>query len=139
MRRDNSCATWRSDAPAALPPGCALVRADGIRRMLAAIEQSALIAVGLLLAALPMVLIALVLAAKRPARVSWAFLGGWMLGLVVAGAIVIALVDVLEVSGASPRWVGYLKIALGVVLLLLGLRKGVARIRSVDVPEMPRW
>jgi hypothetical protein len=107
--------------------------------MLAAVGQSALIAVGLLLAALPMVLIALVLATRRPARVSWAFLGGWMLGLSIMGAIVIALVDVLELSDASPRGVGFLKIALGSVLLLLGLRKGVAWVRSVDEPEMPKW
>ena len=110
--------------------------------MLGAIEQSLLIAVGLLLAALPMVLIALVLATKRPASVSWAFLGGWMLGLAVVGAVVIVVVDVVELNGASPRWASYLKIVLGAVLLLLGLRKGVAWVQSrgsEEAPEMPKW
>jgi Sap, sulfolipid-1-addressing protein len=107
--------------------------------MLAAIGQSLPIAVGLLLAALPMVLITLVLATKRPASVSWAFLGGWMLGLGVVGSIVIAAADVVELNGAPPRWAGYVKIVLGALLLFLALRKGLAGVRSRDAPEMPKW
>jgi hypothetical protein len=107
--------------------------------MLAAIGESLPIAVGLLLAAIPMVLITLILATKRPASVSWAFLGGWMLGLAVAGSIVITVLDVVELSGAPPRWAGYVKIVLGALLLLLALKKGLGWVRSVDAPEMPKW
>jgi hypothetical protein len=107
--------------------------------MVAVLGQSLPIAIGLLVAALPTVLVTLLLATKRPAHVSWAFLGGWMLGLSLVGSIVIIAVDVAEPRGASPRWAAYAKIVLGASLILLALRKGVAGIRSADAPEIPGW
>lgn len=107
--------------------------------MLTAIAESVLIAVALLLAAIPMVLITLVLATKRPVGVSRAFIGGWVLGLAVVGAIVIIIADVTELDETSPRWASYTKIVLGALLLGLAVRKWTARPRSGEAREMPKW
>lgn len=107
--------------------------------MLAAIGQSALIAVALVLAALPMVLITVVIVTKRPLSVSVGFIGGWMLGLALVGAVVIVVVDMAPPDGPSPRWVGFAKCALGVLLLALAVRKWSARPRDGSAPDIPKW
>ena len=48
-----------------------------MQQVLGAIGQSLPVAVGLLLAAAPMVILAVVLVTKRPLSLSYAFLGGW--------------------------------------------------------------
>jgi hypothetical protein len=85
--------------------------------VLTAIAQALPIAVGLALAALPIVLIPIALATKRPGRVARAFLGGWFLGVAVVGAIVILAADVVVLPNDHPRWLSYVKIALGVLLV----------------------
>ncbi|RIJ69449.1 hypothetical protein D1871_22245 [Nakamurella silvestris] len=107
--------------------------------MLTAVGASIFIALGLVLAALPMVLITIVLATKRPPQVSWAFLGGWVTGLAVIGTVVITVVDVAESADTSPAWVPYLKIALGVLLLGLAVRKWIGRPRTGEVVVAPKW
>lgn len=104
-----------------------------------AVGAAAIAAVALLLAALPVVLVTLVLATKRPASVSRAFLGGWTLGLAVVGGAVIAFVDLSEPGGPSPRWVGTAKVVLGVLLLALAARKWSARPRDGGAPDIPKW
>ncbi|HET6532456.1 MAG TPA: hypothetical protein VFH03_17860, partial [Actinoplanes sp.] len=72
--------------------------------MWTAVGQSLLIAVGLVLATLPVVLVTLLLATMRPPSVTRGFLGGWMLGLAVVGGGVVALVDIGQPDGPPPRW-----------------------------------
>jgi threonine/homoserine/homoserine lactone efflux protein len=105
----------------------------------AAFAQSLVIAVGLILATLPTVLVTLVLETKRPGRVSHSFVGGWVLGLAVAGGVVIAVGDVVKLAGPPPVWLSYVEIALGVLLLVLAIRKWRGRARAGDVPETPKW
>lgn len=107
--------------------------------MVAAVGQAVLLGIVLTLAALPMVLITLVLATKRPPSVSRGFLGGWLLGLAVVGGVVIAVVDVAEQGNSSPRWVSWLKIALGAILLTLAARKWSRRRPDDAAPEIPTW
>ncbi|HST64286.1 MAG TPA: GAP family protein, partial [Mycobacteriales bacterium] len=104
-----------------------------------AVGESLIAAVALLLAALPTVLVTLVLATRRPAAVSGAFVGGWMLGLAVVGGAVVAAVDVAAPGGPSPRWVGWAKVALGVLLLALAVRKWSGRPRDGRAPDIPGW
>lgn len=104
-----------------------------------AVGESLTAGVALLLAALPMVLITLVLATRRPAGVSRAFLAGWMVGLAVVGGVVVAVVDVAEPGGPSPRWAGWVKVVLAVLLLALAVRKWSGRPRDGRVPDIPGW
>lgn len=95
------------------------------------------LAVALLLAALPVVLVPVALAAKRPPGVARAFLGGWLLGVLAVGGVVIALIDVLVLPSGNPTWFAYAKIVIGLLLILLGLQRWTDR-RGSDA-EPPGW
>jgi len=101
---------------------------DGWTRvMLAGIGQSLPIAVGLLLAAMPMVIIAVLLVVKRPARVTGTFVAGWMLGLAAAGGLVLLVADLVTLAAEPAAWASWVKIGLGVLLAGLAMRKWQAR------------
>ena len=97
------------------------------------------IAVGLLLAATPMVIIAVLLVIKRPAKVMGAFLVGWMLGLTVVGGVVILVADLVTLATEPAWWASCIKIALGVLLIVLAVRKWRARPGDGDEPKVPKW
>ncbi len=97
------------------------------------------VAVGLALAALPIVLIPLALATNRPAGVARAFLAGWLLGVLAAGALVIALADVILRPEEHPQWLSYVKVALGLALVALAARKWLARAPAGAEPEPAKW
>lgn len=107
--------------------------------MVGAIGQSLPIAVGLLLAAVPMVILAVVLVTKRPLRVSYAFIGGWVAGLIVVGCVVLAVADVIMLADEPAWWASCLKFALGIVLVLMAVRKWFARPQPGDEPTVPKW
>lgn len=85
------------------------------------------LALALILAALPIVLVTVTLAAKRPPGVARGFLGGWLLGILLVGGIVIALVDVLVLPSGNTSWFGSLKVVLGSLLILLGVTRWIGR------------
>ncbi|MFD1814099.1 GAP family protein [Rhodococcus gannanensis] len=107
--------------------------------MTTAIVLSLPIAFGLALAAMPMVMLSTVLITTRPARVSYAFVGGWVGGLIAAGAVVLTVVDVIALAAEPTWWVGALKLTLGVLLVVLAVRKWRARPRNGQDPTLPRW
>ncbi len=107
--------------------------------MVDAVAQSLPIAVGLLLASMPVVVVVLVLVTSNTARVVRAFLAGWALGLLTTGAVVVLLADVVQLAGGSPRWASYLKIVLGITLVVLAARKWFGRPRPGDAPKVPAW
>ena len=95
------------------------------------------LALALLLAALPVVLVPMALATKRPPGVARAFLGGWLVGVLLVGGVVIALIDVLVLPSGNSTWFAYAKIVIGLLLILLGLKRWTDR-RESD-PEPPGW
>lgn len=107
--------------------------------MLAAIGQVLPVAIGLLLASMPIVIIALVLVTRRPPGVMRAFLAGWVLGIAAVGSFVILLADVSVLAGGSLGWAPYLKVGLGVVLVVLAVRKWRGRPRRGQAPKVPAW
>ena len=107
--------------------------------MLTAAAAALPVAVGLVLAALPIVLIPVALATRRPPAVARAFLGGWLVGVLLVGAVVIVLADVVMLSGGDASWPKYVKIALGLLLLVLAVRKWQSRPRPDETPEPPAW
>jgi threonine/homoserine/homoserine lactone efflux protein len=108
-------------------------------RVLDAIAQSLPIALGLLLATAPMLIPAMVLVTKRPPMIAGAFVGGWLLGLTVVGAVVIAVADLIDLTGQRPAWATGLKITLGLLLIGLAVRKWRGRPRPGDEPKVPSW
>jgi len=110
-----------------------------VQQVLGAIGQSLPVAVGLLLAAAPMVVLVVVLVTKRPLSLSYAFLGGWVLGLIVVGCIVLAVADVITLSDEPAWWASSLKFVLGIVLVFMAVRKWSGRPRAGDEPKVPKW
>ena len=70
-----------------------------------------------------------------------AFVAGWVLGLVAVGGLVLILADAAGVSSSSgPSTAAYaIKLALGVLLLLLAVRQWRNRPGPGEQPPAPKW
>jgi threonine/homoserine/homoserine lactone efflux protein len=99
------------------------------------------LAAGVAVSPLPIVAMILVLATPR-GRVNGIVFGlGWVLGLAVLGADVLALAGPADASdgGEPATWTGWLKLLLGVLALLLAVRQWRSRPAPGSEPQMPRW
>ena len=106
-----------------------------------AIGGSLPLAIGVALSPLPIIAVVLMLTTPR-ARVNGpAFVLGWLAGLAVVGAIVLAVAGPADASssGSPATWVSWLKIALGLLLLAVGVREFRARPADGDQAALPKW
>jgi len=106
-----------------------------------AIGGSLALAIGIALSPVPIIAVVLMLTTPR-ARVNGpAFVLGWLLGLGVIGAIVLAVAGPANASssGAPATWVSWLKIILGAGLLLIAARQFRGRPHGEDQAPMPKW
>ena len=79
---------------------------------------------------------------SRRAKVNGpAFVLGWLIGLGVVGAVVLSLAGSggASESGAPAAWVSWVKIVLGVLLLLVAVRQFRGRPHGDEEPQMPKW
>jgi threonine/homoserine/homoserine lactone efflux protein len=99
------------------------------------------LAAGVAVSPLPIVAIILLLATPRGRANGSLFAVGWLVGLSVLGAVVLLLAGPADPSddGQPAAWTGWLKLLLGVLLLLLAGRQWRARPAEGAEPEMPRW
>ena len=106
-----------------------------------AIGGSLPLAVGIALSPVPIIAVVLMLTSRRAKVNGPAFVLGWLIGLGVIGAIVLALAGAggASTSGNPATWVSWLKIALGVLLLLVAVRQFRGRPHGDDEPQMPKW
>ena len=106
-----------------------------------AIGGSLPLAIGIAISPVPIIAVVLMLTTPR-ARVNGpAFVLGWLLGLGVIGAIVLAIADPAKASnsGAPATWVSWLKIVLGILLLLVAVRQFRGRPHDEEQAAMPKW
>ena len=106
-----------------------------------AIGGSLPLAVGIALSPIPIIAVVLMLTSQR-ARVNGpAFVIGWLIGLGIIGAIVLALAGPAGASqsGTPATWVSWVKIGLGTLLLLVALREFRSRPQAGEEPQMPKW
>ena len=106
-----------------------------------AIGGSLPLAIGIAISPIPVIAVVLMLTTPR-ARVNGpAFILGWLLGLGVIGAIVLAIADPAKASnsGAPATWVSWLKIVLGILLLLVAVRQFRGRPHDQEQAAMPKW
>jgi threonine/homoserine/homoserine lactone efflux protein len=89
----------------------------------------------------PIVAVVLLLATPRARANGLAFLIGWILGLALDGTIVLLISGTIDASegGEPATWVGWLKIALGVLLLLVGVKQWRGRPRGDAPAQLPKW
>jgi hypothetical protein len=98
------------------------------------------LALAVAISPLPIIAAILMLLSQRSRANSLGFLLGWALGIVVGIVIFELLSTLLEPpsSGSSPL-VGIIKIVVGALLLLVGVRQWLKRPRAGTTPAMPKW
>ncbi|MGE3287948.1 MAG: GAP family protein [Pseudonocardia sp.] len=90
------------------------------------------IGLALLLAALPVVVVPVALTAKSAPATARAFPIGWFAGLCAAAGALVLLADAVTVPNGDGLWSGVLRIALGLLLVVLGLRRWFTRAQYAD-------
>ncbi len=107
-----------------------------------AIGQVLFFAVGVALSPLSIIPVVLILGTERGRTNGPAFILGWVLGLAVAGTLVLVLASggsAADEQGAPAEWVNVLKLVLGALLLALALRQWRGRPRAGETAKMPGW
>jgi threonine/homoserine/homoserine lactone efflux protein len=106
-----------------------------------AIGQVLAFGVGVALSPAPIIAVVLMLATPKGSVNGPAFLAGWVVGLAVVGTIVLLVSSGASAStqGGPATWVSILKLALGVLLLLLAIKQWRGRPRGDTEPELPAW
>ena len=98
-------------------------------------------AVGAAISPFPIIAVVLMLVSPRGRVNGPAFLVGWLVGVGLGGAILLALAGSASANddGQPADWVSWLKLALGVLLLLLALRQWRGRPLGDEEPVTPSW
>ncbi|QAY72737.1 GAP family protein [Agromyces protaetiae] len=99
------------------------------------------LAVGIAISPLPIIAAILLLLSPKAKGTSLGFLVGWVVGILAATIVFTLLASVLpgDDPDASKPVVGWIKIVLGVLLLLLALRNWRSRPKAGEEPELPKW
>jgi Sap, sulfolipid-1-addressing protein len=106
-----------------------------------AIGQSLPLAIGVALSPVPIIAVVLMLTTPRARTNGPSFVLGWLVGLGVVGAIVLALAGPGGASeeGQPAAWVSWLKLLLGLGLLLVAVRQFRGRPRGDEEAPLPKW
>jgi uncharacterized membrane protein YidH (DUF202 family) len=96
-----------------------------------------LIPLGLVIALSPITVIpaVLVLHAPRPRPTSLAFLGGWLVGMAALTAAFVGASDLLgDLHQAPPTWASWLRVVMGLALIVFGVVRWLTRHRQGKTP-----
>jgi Kef-type K+ transport system membrane component KefB len=106
-----------------------------------AIGQSLPLAIGVALSPISIIAVVVLLTSSRARSLGPVFVLGWLLGLVVVGAIVLAVVGPSGAgsSGQRTRWVSWVMIVLGVLLLVEAVRRWRGRTGGGEEVPLPPW
>jgi threonine/homoserine/homoserine lactone efflux protein len=100
-------------------------------------ELTELIPLGLVVAISPLSIIpaVLVLHTPRPKPTGLAFLAGWIFGLAALTAIFIEVSSLLGGLDETPAWASWLRIVIGIALVVFGVFRWLTRKRSAHTPS----
>jgi threonine/homoserine/homoserine lactone efflux protein len=98
-------------------------------------------AVGVAISPLPIVAVVLMLVTARGRVNGPAFLLGWLVGIAAAGTILLLLASGADASedGQPASWIDWLKLVLGLLLLMVAVRQWRARPHEGEEPVTPKW
>jgi len=98
-------------------------------------------AIGVAISPIPIIAVILMLFSQRARSNGPAFLAGWVGGLVVVSAVVYIVADQSDVatSSSASDTTSTGKIVVGVLLLVMGLRRWRRRPAGGAEAEMPKW
>jgi threonine/homoserine/homoserine lactone efflux protein len=99
------------------------------------------LALGVAVSPIPIIAAILMLLSPRAKGTSVGFLLGWVVGIVVAVTAFTLLASVLPANDddASDPTAGWIKIGLGVLLLLMAVKQWRGRPTGDQQPELPGW
>jgi len=95
-------------------------------------------AVGVAISPVPIIAVILMLFSRSAKLNSSAFLVGWVLGLTVVGAVVLAS-GVSSSDGAPSTASGWIKVLVGVLFLALGVKQWSNRPEAGEEASVPAW
>jgi len=106
-----------------------------------AIGQLLPFAVGVAVSPMPIVAVVLMLVTRRARTNGPAFLVGWIAGIAILGAILLAIAGPASAGddGRPAAWVDWLKLVLGLLLLLVAARQWRGRPHEGDEAATPKW
>ena len=100
-------------------------------------------ALGVALSPIPIVAVILMLGTPRARTNGPAFALGWVLGLLVVSIAVVAVTgaagEASQVGSSTSDSISWMKVGLGVVLLVMAKRQWQKRPAPGTEPELPRW
>ena len=97
-------------------------------------------AVGVAISPLPIIAVVLMLLSPHARAASAGFLVGWLAGIVAVTTLFVFLAGVITPSEDGPSTtVSWVKLVLGVVLVLAAVKQWRARPRPGDEPALPGW
>lgn len=99
-------------------------------------ELTELIPLALVVAFSPLSIIpaVLVLHTPRPKPTSLAFLAGWIFGLAALTAIFVEVSSLLGGLNKAPTWASWLRVVIGIALVVFGVFRWLTRKRSAHSP-----
>jgi threonine/homoserine/homoserine lactone efflux protein len=106
-----------------------------------AIGQVLSLAVGVSLSPVPIIAVVLMLGTPRARANGPAFVLGWIVGLAIVGAIILAVAGGAgaDDGGEPATWVDWVKIVLGALLLLVAVRQWRGRPHEGEDAALPKW
>jgi hypothetical protein len=106
-----------------------------------AIGSALPLAVGVAISPVPIIAVVLMLTSLRGRVNGPVFVLGWLAGLAVIGTIVLLVAGPAgpDSSGSPATWAGWVKIVLGMLLLLVAVRQFRGRPASGETAAMPKW
>jgi hypothetical protein len=106
-----------------------------------AIGGSLPLAVGIALSPIPIIAVILILTSRKARTNGPAFVLGWLIGLGVVGTVVLLIAGPADASsaGTPAAWVSWVKLLLGVLLLLVAFRQFQSRPKAGEQPHDPAW
>jgi hypothetical protein len=99
------------------------------------------LAIGIAISPLPIIAIILMLITPKARSNGLAFLGGWMLGLAVVGTVVLIVANTAGIATSSgpSRTVSWIKLVLGLLLLVVAWRQFRKRPKPGEEALLPKW
>jgi threonine/homoserine/homoserine lactone efflux protein len=106
-----------------------------------AIGQILPLAVGVALSPIPIIAVVLMLVTRRARSNGPAFVVGWLVGLAIVGAIMLAIASGADANegGEPATWASVLELVVGAMLLSAALRRWRGRPAAGGEAETPKW
>jgi hypothetical protein len=107
----------------------------------AAIGGSLPLALGVAISPIPIIAVVLLLTTRQARVNGTVFIIGWLAGLAIIGAIALSIAGPADASssGAPATWVSWLKVVIGVALILVAALQFRGRPRNGAQVELPKW